>query len=97
LREEVRELKAMRFGGGGGADAGALDSLRRRVDKVEGRLSNLNPATNDKGKGRDPGVCYECGVAGHIGRDCPARKARLASEAASTSSAATAATPAVQG
>jgi len=97
LREEVRELKAMRFGGGGGADAGALDSLRRRVDKVEGRLSNLNPATNDKGKDRDPGVCYECGAAGHIGRDCPARKARLASEAASTSSAATAATPAVQG
>ena len=64
---------------------------------MEGRLSSLTPADKDKGRDKDSGVCYECGVAGHIGRDCPVRKARLASEAASASSAATAAAPGVQG
>jgi hypothetical protein len=94
LREEVRELKAMRFGGGGGADASALDSLRRRLDRVEGRLANLSSDNDVPSKGKDR-ECYECGETGHIGRDCPVRKARRdsASAAASASSAAAPAVP----
>jgi hypothetical protein len=93
MQKEISKLKATSIAQIAINAAAATGPLKGTTQQVAQPTGNQNTRTNNGRQPRYPFhtpdgtiVCYECGSAGHIGKDCERRRARFATQNSTSNS-----------